>query len=181
VARHEVLVRPHVQLVEEALAEARTFLKWCVKMGWLATNPLDGVEGVGRRRHGKDQLRIDEARKWIARATELADQGQRLAAGKRPTDLIFGAHDRDWPRHWVQRICTEARVPVLTAHGQRGLHATLAVEAGVPARAVADALGHESFATTAQSYAKAEGVDRAQQERTLTVLRGGKSAQREAA
>jgi hypothetical protein len=31
--------------------------------GWIVRNPLDGVEGVGRRRHGKEQLRIDEARK----------------------------------------------------------------------------------------------------------------------
>lgn len=42
-----------------ALAEARTFLKWCAtKQRWLDSNPLDGVEGVGRRKHGKAQLRI---------------------------------------------------------------------------------------------------------------------------
>ena len=222
------------------LAEARTFLKWCVKKSWLTANPLDGVEGVGRRRHGKEQLRVDEARKWLARATELAnareagavaammtllmgmrcseivtrvvrdldDEGrllwipdsktdkgkrrlavpeslrpylQQLADGKKATDLLFGHHDRDWPRAWVRRICEAAEVPIVTAHGQRGLHATLAVEAGVTARAVADSLGHESFKTTAQSYAKAEGVEKAQQDRALKVLDGGKSQRKEAA
>lgn len=216
------------------LAEARTFLKWCVKQKYLLANPLEGVEGVGRRRHGKEQLRIDEARKWLAKAKEYADRGEAgavaammtllmgtrcneivsrvvrdlddngamlwipdaktykgrrtllvpaelqpylraLAAGKAPTDHLFGKHHRDWPRHWVQRICREAAVPVVTAHGQRGLHATLAVEAGVTARAVADALGHESFKTTAQSYARADGVGLARQTRVLSVLQGGKS------
>jgi integrase len=54
------------------LAEARTFFKWCVKTGKTSANPLDGVEGVGRRRKGKPQLRIDEARRWLAEGEKLA-------------------------------------------------------------------------------------------------------------
>lgn len=228
-----VVTKPiSVDYHRNALSEAKTFLKWCVKRKWIATNPLEDVEGMGRRRHGKEQLRIDEARKWLAKAIELAEQdhegaiaalmtllmgmrcsevvsrvvrdldddgrllwipdaktekGKRtlqipevlrpyfaaLAEGKRPDALLFGHRDRDWPRSWVKRICREAGVPEVTAHGQRGLHSTLAVEAGVTARAVADALGHESFTTTAQSYAKPEAIDRARQERTLKVLQGG--------
>ena len=58
------------------LAEARSFLKWCtVKKGWVAANSLDGVEGIGRRNHGKPQLRIDEARRWQAKAEELIKSG----------------------------------------------------------------------------------------------------------
>lgn len=214
-----------------ALSETKTFLNWCVKRKWITTNPLADVEGVGRRRHGKEQLRINEARKWLAKAIELANQdnegavaalmtllmgmrcgevisrvvrdvdddgkllwipdaktekGKRtlqipqmlrpffadLCEGKRPDQLLFGHRDRGWPRNWVKRICREARVPVVTAHGQRGLHSTLAVEAGVTARAVADALGHESFTTTAQSYASPEAVHGARQTRTLQVLQG---------
>lgn len=46
------------------LAEARTFLNWCVKpQRWLKSNPLLDVAGLGKRRHGKPQLRIDEARR----------------------------------------------------------------------------------------------------------------------
>ena len=45
--------------------------------------------------------------------------------GKKPTDLLFGRHWRDWPREWVQRICKVAKVPQVTAHGMRGLHGTL--------------------------------------------------------
>ena len=218
-----------------ALSEAKTFLRWCVKKKWISSNPLEDVEGVGKRNHGKEQLRIDEARKWIAAAVELADRedeegavaamttlllgircsevisrtvrdldddgkllwipdsktakGRRnleippvlrpflkeLAEGKKPHDLLFGFHDRAWPRNWVKRICERAGVPRVTAHGQRGLHSTLSIAAGITPNAVADALGHESFTTTARSYAKPEAIGHARQRRTLQVLDGGKS------
>jgi hypothetical protein len=58
------------------LAEAKTFGRWCVGRRYLRANPVENVKGVGRRRHGKAQLRIDEARRWMARAVELADQGE---------------------------------------------------------------------------------------------------------
>src|SRR5690349_3962595 len=58
------------------LAEARTFLKWCTGKSLLRANPLEGVQGTGKRRHGKPQLRIDEARKWQAKAVELAEEGE---------------------------------------------------------------------------------------------------------
>ena len=42
---------------------------------------------------------------------------------------------------------------MVTAHGNRGLHGSLSIEAGITPRAVADALGLESFKqTTAKSY-----------------------------
>jgi integrase len=214
------------------LAEARMLCKWAVSKRWLRSNPVEAVEGMGKRRHGKAQLRIDEARRWLAKATELADAGdagavaammtlllgvraseivsrvvrdldddgrllwipdskteagkrtlrvpdvlrphlQRLADGHEPEALLFGVHWRDWPREAVQRICELAKVPKVTAHGMRGLHSTLAMEAGVTGHVVAASLGHESVSTTVQSYAKPEAVAGAQQRRTLRVLEGG--------
>jgi hypothetical protein len=55
------------------LAEAKSFLGWCVGKRWLARNPLDEVVGVGKRRHRKAQLRINEARRWQAKALEFGD------------------------------------------------------------------------------------------------------------
>lgn len=214
------------------LAEARMMAKLCVAKRWLRTSPLEGVEGKGKRRHGKPQLRIDEARRWMAKAIELADAGeagavaamtalllgmraseittrvvrdlddngrllwipdakteagkrtlrvpdllrpylQRLAEGRAPDARIFGHHWRDWPREWVRRICGLAEVPVVCAHSMRGLHSTLAMDAGVTGHVVAASLGHEQVSTTMQSYAKPEAVAGAQQRRTLTVLIGG--------
>ena len=99
-----------------------------------------------------------------------------LAEGKSPEAKLFGHHWRDWVRKWVKRICDAAGVPKVTAHGMRGLHSTLAVENGVSAHVVAASLGHESSATTIQSYVKPEAVAGAQQRRVMTVLEGGRLA-----
>jgi hypothetical protein len=73
------------------LAAAKTFLRWCmVEKKWIARSPIDGVKGVGKRRHGKMQLRIDEARKWLEAAIKLADSGKvRQEAGHGSGGLVF--------------------------------------------------------------------------------------------
>ena len=99
-----------------------------------------------------------------------------LGEGKKPEDKLCGDHWRDWVRKWVQRICLEAKVPQVTAHGMRGLHSTLALEHGASAHVVASSLGHESFSTTVAHYAKPEAIAGARQRRVLTVLDGGRFA-----
>jgi integrase len=100
---------------------------------------------------------------------------QALAEGKPPEARLFGKHWRDWPREWVERICAVAGVPKVSAHSMRGLHSTLAMEAGVTGAAVAASLGHESVSTTTQSYVSPEAVATARQDRALTVLAGGRA------
>ena len=61
--------RPRRDSHRTMLAAAKTFFRWCVmEKKWLARNPLDVVKGIGKVRHGKEQLRIDEARKWMVEA-----------------------------------------------------------------------------------------------------------------
>lgn len=45
------------------LADGRSFGTWVAKTKLLKTNPLAAIEGVGRRSHGKPQLRHNEARR----------------------------------------------------------------------------------------------------------------------
>jgi integrase len=97
-----------------------------------------------------------------------------LAAGRQAEEKIFGRHWRDWVRKNVRRICREAKVVEVTAHGMRGLHATLAVRAGMTGHAVAAALGHESVTTTYGNYATASAVEGARQKAALMVLSGGR-------
>lgn len=68
------------------LAQAKSFLEWCVGRGWMRENPLTGVAGIGKRRpRGKslgkagNTLRVREARAWYAKALELADGGDQGA------------------------------------------------------------------------------------------------------
>jgi integrase len=64
------------------LAQAKSFLAWCVERGWLRVNPLDDVKGIGKRRpRGKSlgkngtTLRVKEARAWYVKALALAESG----------------------------------------------------------------------------------------------------------
>jgi integrase len=211
------------------LAEVKTWCRWLVGRHLLPSMPLEKVEGLGRRRKGKEQLRIDEANHWRELAMAYADAGElgavaalltglcglragevvaltvrdldaggavlwiaqskteagrrqvlvpaelqphlRAAAkGKLPLAKLLGDHWRDWPRLWVQRICAEVGVPVVTAHGMRGLCATLGYLAGRAPEEVARDLGHASPTVTQESYARREAVEAGQQQRALDLL-----------
>ena len=66
----------------------------------------------------------------------------------------FGAISaHDGIRKSVMRVCELAEVPLVCAHSMRGLNAWLALAAGATGHLVAASLGHESEATTFQSYA----------------------------
>jgi hypothetical protein len=72
------------------LAEAKSFLRWCsAKRRWIGRNPLEEIEGIGKRKHGKAQLRVDEARKWLVKAVDKADSGEAGAVAAL-TSLVMG-------------------------------------------------------------------------------------------
>jgi integrase len=211
------------------LGQVKTFFDWCVRHRYLTLNPVERIRPVGRRQHGKPQLRVDEARTWMREAKELADAGKHGAiaammallmgmrcgeivrcvacdvddggrllwipvsktrAGKRmleiPTDLrrhllrvaegrppltrLF-PYQRAWVYRWVRRLCAPAGTPIVCAHAMRGLHSTLAIDAGMTPSVVAFALGHKSPRATLQSYADPNAVARAKQRRVVAVLR----------
>ena len=81
------------------LAAAKTFLRWCCAKPrrWVSRSPVEEVQGFGKRKHGKPQLRIDEARKWVAKATEMAGRGESgaVAALVVAADGDEGVGDRD--------------------------------------------------------------------------------------
>jgi integrase len=101
------------------LAKARMLAKWCVAKRWLRSKPVAEVEGIGKRRHGKAQLRIDEARKWMAKAVESADAGEAgavaammaLLLGMRASEIVSRVvRDLDDDGHllWIPTAKTEA-------------------------------------------------------------------------
>jgi integrase len=61
----------------------------------------------------------------------------------------------------TSRVCT---------HSMRGLHATLAIDAGITPPVVASALGHASVRATLLSYADPSTVARANQRRVLASV-----------
>lgn len=97
------------------------------------------------------------------------------AKAKRPDAFLFGVgvsgrHWRDWPRHQVARLCDAAGVPKVTAHGMRGVLATLTIERGAAGHLVAQMLGHEDERTTMDSYAQPGSADTGARARGLAKL-----------
>ena len=72
------------------------------------------------------------------------------------------AKSRNWaqgmPCSKLRLFCRRAQVPQVCPHSLRGLHASLALQAGATGEMVAQALGHGSFQVTARHYATAESV-----------------------
>lgn len=228
-----VQIKRAVDTHRNALAAGKAFGTWCAKRGWLKADPFAAVEPIGRRKHGKPQLHLDEARKLLdaclkeksresigvalalllgLRAAEVAhrqvrdldDNGHLLwvpkgktAASRRQLEVpdvlrkhllkiakdrpgaawLFGETDLDRPsRHWtlyhVRRLCKIAKVPVITAHGLRGTHATLATAAGATSHVVAGALGHTSTSITERSYIEPQTRARSVQRAVQRAIRG---------
>jgi integrase len=93
------------------LAEAKTFLRWCSAKPrrWIARSPLDEVQGVGRRKHGKAQLRIDEARKWTEEAVKLAGGGDAGAVAALMS-LVMGMRASEIVSRVVRDLDDDARL-----------------------------------------------------------------------
>ena len=90
----------------------------------------------------------------------------RLARGKQPGDKLFGHHFRDWVRECAAKLCDQAGLPRVTAHGLRGMCSTLAIDSGQASHAVAAMLGHASPSMTERSYI-APGTKEARGQREL--------------
>lgn len=66
-----------------ALAQAKRFSEFCRKEGWLKYNPFADIDGVGRRKRGKEQLTYNEAatfedccyNAWLTRRDRAAIAG----------------------------------------------------------------------------------------------------------
>jgi integrase len=101
------------------LSEAKTFFRWCCKRKFIRRSPIEGVEPTGRRRFGKPQPRIVEARRWMARALANAEAGDAgavaammtLLLGLRASEIItrqVRGVDDDGRSLWIPSSKTEA-------------------------------------------------------------------------
>ncbi len=75
--------------------------------------------------------------------------------------------DRYWLSHHVERLCAEAKVPVVCTQSLRGLHASVATDAGATSHVVASALGHSSPAVTHAHYIDGATARRARTRRVV--------------
>jgi integrase len=94
------------------LLQARSFLRWCVAKEWTPINALEGVQGIGKKRKGKKQLRIDEIRKWEETALKLAyarDEGALAAL----MTLYLAPRASEITKRRVRDVDDEARLLII--------------------------------------------------------------------
>lgn len=127
---------------------------------------------AGKTKNARRRLRIPD---FLRGRLAAALQG-------RPADaLLFGDHGQDnsrstYLRRKVRELCGLAGVPVVCPHSLRGLHATLALQRGISSQAVAEALGHGSFAITARHYADPAAVAEVRMQSVLRALSPSESS-----
>jgi len=69
---------PSTDTLVGVLKQSRTFVTWMVGKGWTKRpDLLADIVVHGKRKRGKPQLRVDDARRYEAHARQLADQGVR--------------------------------------------------------------------------------------------------------
>lgn len=99
------------------LAEAKSFLRWCVRQKWVPVNALEGVEGQGRRKRGKEGLYTGEARKlyrWCLWRGGRGDLGavavlMELVLGMRAMEICTRrVRDVDGDLLWIPSSKTKA-------------------------------------------------------------------------
>jgi integrase len=123
----------------------------------------------------EDDGKTAAARRPVKVPEMLADRLGALAEGRAGSEPLWKAqYHRRWPLRAVKQLCTEAKVPEVTAHGLRGTLTTLALAAGADILDLARLLGHESSAVTKQHYAQPGSASASARERGMTVLAGGK-------
>lgn len=94
------------------LINARSFARWCIKQGWISSNPFDGVEGVGRRNAGKEQHTGSEVQRFYQWCLERAETGDDAALGVLMA-LLMALRSSDLTRRLVRDVdldCTVLRV-----------------------------------------------------------------------
>jgi integrase len=116
-------------------------------------------EGTPKTYTSARTISVDERTMAVMRDHRRAQRERMLANGFRLTDehYVFCRedgipyHPESISRCFVRRV-KQHGLPHLTFHGLRDLHATLGLQAGVPAKAMSDRLGHSSVAMTLDVY-----------------------------
>ncbi len=91
------------------LAETKTFLRWCVTQRWLAESPAEMTKGRGQRQHGKEKLRVDEARAWTRTALRLAHEDEPGAVAALMA-LLMGMRSSEIVQRSVRDVDDEGRL-----------------------------------------------------------------------
>lgn len=111
-----------------------------------------------------DGTKNKNAKRRLELFAPVAELLQRHSDGRSDSQRIFAAHlpqmpTTAWMYKRLQKYCDQAGIERVCPHSLRGLHSSLALEAGATSHDVARSLGHSSFEITKKHYASPESID----------------------
>ena len=111
-----------------------------------------------------DGTKNKNAKRRLELFAPVAELLQRHSDGRPDSQRIFAAHlpqmpTTAWMYKRLQKYCDQAGIERVCPHSLRGLHSSLALEAGATSHDVARSLGHSSFEITKKHYASPESID----------------------
>lgn len=129
----------------------------------------------GEDERGEDKGKTDAARRRLKIPAPLRPIMMTLAAlagadGRLFTLLDGRPADRHRVADWARIHMRRAKVRVVSTHGLRGTHSTLATEAGTSPEQLARSMGHESPAMTERHYIQGEARQGADLDRLMETL-----------
>ena len=149
-------LRQHADAGHEVASALLLQLVFGVRSSEILTRQVRDVDDAGRILWIPDG-KTKNARRRLSVPEELQPLIMRLIAGRGPDDLLIGAgRTKPYtnPVLWkhLRKFCRLAGVRQICPHSLRGLHSTLAIEAGSTSGAVIAQLGHSSFHITERHY-----------------------------
>jgi integrase len=114
-------------------------------------------ESPGKTRNARRRVDLDPTTIAILQAWRAWQRAEHTAVGVPDSDWVFTAADGQ-PVHphaisqAFERIARRAMVPTIRLHDLRHTHATLLINAGVPAKVVSERLGHGKSTFTIETY-----------------------------
>lgn len=125
----------------------------------------------GKTRRSRRALDVPDVLRpyLLALVKDRKPDEQLVGAGKVPRERRRkdGRRDRHWLLRQVRVFCDMAGLPTVCTHSMRGLHATLATDAGATPHLVAQALGHGSVQVAQRHYTDQGIAHRAKTRRVL--------------
>lgn len=123
----DLRTRAAVDSHRNGLAEGKAFGRWCARKGWLKADPFAGIKGVGRRKRGKPQPRVTEARALFNACLARADRDP--AAVAVATILVLGGRASEVVTRDVRDVDDSGRLLWISCSKTPGGKRTLAVPA----------------------------------------------------
>lgn len=117
--------------------------------------------------------KTDHSRRRLFCPPFLVELLRRQVQNKTAEQWLFGGsrrHTQAWLWKGLRRYCQALALPAVCPHSLRGLHSSLAVEAGHTSQEVAAQLGHKSFAVTALHYVRPGALENSRIRRVTSLL-----------